>query len=430
MANTDITPITPSNPTDGRSVPFTNTPPDWKANGVEPTTELKKKGFVAGYKPPAAYFNWFWKKTSDCISELQDKANDSYDKLKKYTDDSITTQKSYTDEMYNKTAGRNQYDSSGNKQGEVFNNSENNSATGKFSHAEGSGNDASGVCSHAEGSMNIASGKYSHAEGSMNTASGEYSHAEGYSTIASGKYSRAEGNDTTAAGQCSSAGGAYTNAGNYQMTIGKYNTEYAGATEVNDTTGTAFIVGIGTGSARRNGFRVTNAGQCMGVTYFSASGADYAEFFEWKDGNTNNVDRRGLFVTLDGDKIRLANAKDTYILGAVSATPNVIGDSQSEEWHARFKKDIFGEIITETSKGVTQPVLNPNYNPDKEYIPRSERKEWATVGLLGKLIVVDDGSCKVNGYCKVSNNGVATTADTGYRVMSRIDNTHIQILFR
>ena len=411
MANIDI----PTNPTDGKSVVFTNTPPDWKANGVEPTTELKKKGFVAGYKPPAAYFNWFWKKTSDCISELQDKANDSYDKLKKYTDDSITTQKSYTDEMYNKTAGRNQYDSSGNKKGEVFN-SESNSASGKYSHAEGS--------------MNIASGKYSHAEGFMNTASGEYSHAEGYSTIASGEYSHAEGNDTTAAGQCSNAGGARTKAGNYQMTIGKYNTEYAGATDVNDTTGTAFIVGIGTGSARRNGFRVTNAGQCMGVTYFSASGADYAEFFEWKDGNTNNVDRRGLFVTLDGDKIRLANAKDTYILGAVSATPNVIGDSQSEEWHARFKKDIFGEIITETSEGVTQPVLNPNYNPDKEYIPRSERKEWATVGLLGKVIVVDDGSCKVNGYCKVSNNGVATTADTGYRVMSRIDNTHIQILFR
>lgn len=52
---------------------FKNLPPDWENEGVEPTEEIKKKGFIAGYKPPAAYFNWFWNKTGVCIKELQDK---------------------------------------------------------------------------------------------------------------------------------------------------------------------------------------------------------------------------------------------------------------------------------------------------------------------------------------------------------------------
>lgn len=52
---------------------FTNTPLEWKNEGTEPTEEIKEKGFVAGYKPPAAYFNWFWSKVCKCIAELQTK---------------------------------------------------------------------------------------------------------------------------------------------------------------------------------------------------------------------------------------------------------------------------------------------------------------------------------------------------------------------
>ncbi len=52
---------------------FKNTPPDWQAEGIEPTPELRKGGFPVGYKPPAAYFNWFWTKVSKCIAELQAK---------------------------------------------------------------------------------------------------------------------------------------------------------------------------------------------------------------------------------------------------------------------------------------------------------------------------------------------------------------------
>lgn len=52
---------------------FENKAPDWSATGTEPPASLKSGGFQAGYKPPAAYFNWFWTQVSKCIAELQSK---------------------------------------------------------------------------------------------------------------------------------------------------------------------------------------------------------------------------------------------------------------------------------------------------------------------------------------------------------------------
>lgn len=51
---------------------FKNTPPKWDAAGTEPSAELQEKGFTAGYKPPAPYFNWLFNKTTACLKELQD----------------------------------------------------------------------------------------------------------------------------------------------------------------------------------------------------------------------------------------------------------------------------------------------------------------------------------------------------------------------
>lgn len=52
---------------------FTNSPPEWQNNGEEPSQSLKESGFTPGYKPPAAYFNWFWSKVGKCLSEIQNK---------------------------------------------------------------------------------------------------------------------------------------------------------------------------------------------------------------------------------------------------------------------------------------------------------------------------------------------------------------------
>lgn len=52
---------------------FDNEIPEWKNSGVEPSNELRTKGFTGGYKPPATVFNWFWSLVQKCITELQTK---------------------------------------------------------------------------------------------------------------------------------------------------------------------------------------------------------------------------------------------------------------------------------------------------------------------------------------------------------------------
>lgn len=156
----------------------------------------------------------------------------------------------------------------------------------------------------------------------------------------------------------------------------------------------------------------------------STPAADYAEYFEWQDGNPNDEDRTGMTVSLVENKIKIAEPGDT-IIGVVSAVPAIVGDAQDLEWHGKFLKDEFGRSVyetyfyfewvdnegrmqTEPSYGnlnrvpenatrvntdgfgnpLSRPAYNPNYNPSLTYVPRSSRKEWAAIGLLGKLKVL------------------------------------------
>lgn len=422
------------------------TPPLWTNEGTAPSETLKTNGFQAGYKPPAPIFNYMFNKYGICLTELQQDANKKVGKslagqtvIIDETAPQTTAVAGVGTEIFNDYRTRDEDVDGASGFGNV--------ATGDYSHAEGTITTATGDFSHAEGVLTEAEGKCSHAEGQGTIASGYGSHAEGFGTIVEGDYSHAEGRNTHANGKCSHAGGYGTTANGYQFVTGKYNAEKTGCTDENDQSAdnSIFIVGYGA-ETKANALRITAAGKCYGSTSFGSSGADYAEYFEWKDGNNSNEDRRGLFVTLDGDKIRLANATDDYIVGVISANPSVVGDVQSENWHGMYKKDVFGQTLTETvevpentddktgevipAHTITRLVVNPDYNPDEEYTSREFRKEWACVGLMGKLIIVDDGTCVVNGYCKVADGGKATKADTGYRVMKRLDDTHIQILYR
>lgn len=308
--------------------------------------------------------------------------------------------------------------------------------SGFASHAEGYGTVALGFSSHSEGCGTYASSRYSHAEGQETATYGYASHAEGYNTSASGNYSH--------------AGGYYTIANKYQYTIGKYNSNTTAPTGLEDTTANAgiFIVGIGTSdTTRSNGFRINPAGKPYALGSIATSGADYAEYFEWIDSNPVDEDRRGRFVTLDGNKIRYATADDDYILGVISAEPTIVGDIQSEIWHNMYLKDVYGnklidiveveETIDEHGEVIPAHVerrwiLNPDYDHNKEYISREERSEWDAVGIVGKLVVMDDGTCEVNGYCYPSINGIATTSETktAYRVIERLDDTHVKIFIK
>ena len=93
--------------------------------------------------------------------------------------------------------------------GEIFNDYENNAASGNYAHAEGRFSYADGTCAHSEGTSSRASGDYSHSEGYSNTASGGRSHAEGYSTTASAFDSHSEGNGTIASGAQQHVQGRY-----------------------------------------------------------------------------------------------------------------------------------------------------------------------------------------------------------------------------
>jgi hypothetical protein len=175
----------------------------------------------------------------------------------------------------------------------------------------------------------------------------------------------------------------------------------------------------------------------------SPAAADYAEMFETVDGNPIDV---GYFVTLEGKKIRKANANDDHILGIVSATPAMIADASDLRWHNLFLKDEWGRTqyhkvlvpeikdnegrVIQASFTKTEPILNPEWDSSQKYIPRLQRPEWVPVGLLGKLLIRDDGTAQVNGYCKPNNEGIATAADHGYRVMERTGPNQILVLVK
>lgn len=289
------------------------------------------------------------------------------------------------------------------------------------------------------------------AEGVSTQASGMYSHAEGSNTEASGIYAHTEGRNTKATALCTHAGGYFTIAAAPRQTvIGENNKESTDSRDV-------FIIGNGSGdTSRSNCLRVTNANGVYSNSTYKSSGADYAEFFQWFDDNPNNEDRVGLFVTLDGEKIRLAEPEDDYILGIVSGCPSILGDVYDDNWKGMYETDIYGrpifeevevpaetmevpdpenpeqtitKVICKAHKEIRQK-LNPNYDPTQEYVPRSERPEWDAVGMMGKLVVIDDGTCKGNGWCTVGNGGIATSSEkqTKFRVMTRLDKTHIKIM--
>ena len=172
-----------------------------------------------------------------------------------------------------------------------------------------------------------------------------------------------------------------------------------------------------------NEFRLMGDGNAYADGSWNGGGADYAEMFEWSDGNADAEDRRGLSVVLDGDKIREAVSGEDPI-GVISGNPSVIGDAGWNKWNQKHLTDDYGsyifedhnvvewtdelgnfhsyedwslpedvvvpvDAITKTHDGkgnkLQHRAVNPDWDPDVTYIARAERKEWDAVGLMGKL---------------------------------------------
>ncbi len=137
--------------------------------------------------------------------------------------------------------------------------------------------------------------------------------------------------------------------------------------------------------------------------------------FETNDGKAIDV---GYFVTFADEtgKIRKANDGDDYILGVTSATPAVLAGSADYTWQNRYIRDKWGriqyetvtipEVTDEDGRVITlehkmkRPVLNPSYNCKQCYTSRIQRPEWVAVGLVGQVLVRDDGTCKGMCYCR------------------------------
>jgi hypothetical protein len=156
---------------------------------------------------------------------------------------------------------------------------------------------------------------------------------------------------------------------------------------------------------------------------------DYAEFFEWEDGNPENEDRRGYSVVLASDgKIRKATSDDSPedIIGVVSGTAGIIGDAAMYDWDGKYEVDEWGTRVKDkvyqltwevelengekqnhsydedrVPEGIIVPEnasrrlrsrerINPEYDETRIYEPRDKRKEWSTIGLLGKVRVRDE----------------------------------------
>ena len=49
---------------------------------------------------------------------------------------------------------------------------------------------------------------------------------------------------------------------------------------------------------------------------FTTANADYAEYFEWEDGNVNSEDRVGYFVRLKDDKVKINTESNTRAVAA------------------------------------------------------------------------------------------------------------------
>ena len=166
-----------------------------------------------------------------------------------------------------------------------------------------------------------------------------------------------------------------------------------------------FYVGNGSGEgSRSNAFEVHKDGNVYASGAYNAMGADYAELFQWDPSVPMEQRNKTRFLSTKGKFITPAESGD-YVVGVISHNYNFLGN--------------------------------------QELLKEVDVDDVGTVGLLGQVIVEDDGSCKIDGFCKPSRNGIGTASDGiveynlktntiqyCYRVIERIDENHVKIILK
>lgn len=319
-------------------------------------------------------------------------------------------------------------------------------------------NTATGLLSLiVNGSLNIASNNHATIlNGTSNTASGTRS------TVLNGDYNTASGNRSLIFGNNCTASHAYS------IAFGK---------SISSNASYQMVFGSGSRNIRLQ-FDASN----NGIGYFNGgtvnSGADYAEYFEWEDDNVNDEKRYGFGVSLTPNgKIKIGGHN---IIGIVSSTPSVVANASEFNWDEKYITDDWGNKKLEEytsfyyeglktsiyidkanvfysglplsnlekqknkidsfeiaenikTESTSLPIINPDYRENEMFIPRSKRKEWSIIGLIGRLRIRTAEKI-TNNYININSDGLAVNGAT-FHVLKQIkeyDGEYgiIQIFFK
>ena len=168
-----------------------------------------------------------------------------------------------------------------------------------------------------------------------------------------------------------------------------------------------------TSSNLRRHYFNTNSGHIYAEgTVYSNYGLDYAEYFEWFDGNPDNEDRIGCSVSLVENTNKIKKCEPGEIpLGVVSGTSSMTGGGAGIHWNGYWKNDEWGRatykqmeddngelVFNEDGTPKMKRAINPDYDENlaTKYLTRDQRKEWACVGLLGQVFVKKGGVTSKN----------------------------------
>jgi len=183
----------------------------------------------------------------------------------------------------------------------------------------------------------------------------------------------------------------------------------------------------------------------------------YSEMYEWSELFKYNIIPFGRFVTFSKNeigKINLATDND-FIIGVTTINFACVSDDP-DEWQGKYICNQYGDILLE-EKDIAHaeneydnkeefkyiktvynkqigPVINEDYKENLSYVKRSNRNEWVRVNILGKCIVVDDGTLNAGDWCTVGKDGIATQANMNsinkYYVIDRLTEETIMIFFK
>lgn len=148
----------------------------------------------------------------------------------------------------------------------------------------------------------------------------------------------------------------------------------------------------------------------------------FAEMFE----NLSGEIPHGRLLQLENGKVRLArNGETGFMISRPYESAAFVAGNPYHDWHKKYLVDHFGQTITETDPetGIMTKKLNPEYDPTKQYVPRSQRPEWTTCEKLGIVVVEYTGKISVGDYLISAADGVAkrSARKSNIRVLELLD---------